>query len=242
MALSLLAGLSILLLGESHLTINGSLIESLHDELNRQGAVVHSIGACGASAQDWLVKKNVDCGADRVGTGKAVVRGRDATTTPITQLIATDKPDIVVLVIGDTMASYDKEAFPKTWAWQSVTSLTKAIAGTNTRCVWVGPPWGTPGGQYKKNDVRVQLMSRFLATNVAPCDYVDSLTFSKPGQWTTTDGQHFTVAGYKSWGAAIAKAVAESDAAKAVAKPAAAAGTKTTSTATSPTAAPGARK
>jgi len=237
MALSLLAGLSILVLGESHLTIRGSLIESLHDELNKQGAAVHSIGACGASAQDWLVKKTVDCGADRTGTGKAVVRGPDATTTPIGQLIATDKPDLVVLVIGDTMASYDKEAFPKTWAWQSVTSLTKAIAATNTRCIWVGPPWGTPGGQYKKNDVRVQLMSRFLSTNVAPCDYVDSLAFSKPGQWTTTDGQHFTVAGYKSWGAAIAKAIAASDSAKAVART----GAKPAAAAVIP-AAPGARK
>jgi hypothetical protein len=237
MALSVLAGLSILVLGESHLTISGSLIESLHDELNKQGAAVHSIGACGASAQDWLVKKTVDCGADRVGTGKAVVRGPDATTTPISQLIATDKPDLVVLVIGDTMASYDKEAFPKTWAWQSVTNLTKAIAATNTRCIWVGPPWGTPGGKYKKNDVRVQLMSRFLSTNVAPCDYVDSLDFSKPGQWTTTDGQHFTVAGYKSWGAAIAKAIAASDSAKAVAKT----GAKPAVAAAIP-AAPGARK
>jgi hypothetical protein len=214
MALSLLAGLSILVLGESHMTLPDSLVVTLHNELVSQGATVHSIGACGASPQDWLVQKTVDCGADRVGKAPATVRGRDATTTPITELIAREKPNLVVLVIGDTMASYDKDAFPKTWAWQSVTSLTKAIAATKTQCVWVGPAWGTPGGQYKKNDTRTQLMSNFLAANVAPCSYVDSLTFSKPGEWKTTDGQHLTVTGYKAWGAAIAKAVAASNAVK----------------------------
>ncbi len=206
-----LAGLSILILGESHLTITGSLIDSLHDELNKRGAIVHSIGACGASAQDWLVKKSVDCGADRIGKNKPVIRGRDATTQPIGQLIAAEKPNLVVVVIGDTMASYDKSAFPKAWAWQSVTSLTKAIAATHTRCMWVGPPWGTPGGKYNKNDTRVKIMSNFLASNVAPCTYIDSLAFSKPGQWATTDGQHFTVAGYKAWGQSIAKAISDAN-------------------------------
>lgn len=207
MILSVVASLSILVLGESHMVHTNSLVDTLHDELLSQGATVHSIGACGASAQDWMVKKSVDCGADRVGKAKPVIRGRDFTTTPIKQLIATDKPDLVVVVIGDTMASYDKEAFPKTWAWQTVTALTKEISATGTRCAWVGPPWGTPGGPYKKNDTRVQIMSNFLASNVAPCAYIDSLKFSKPGEWSTTDGQHFTVVGYKAWGKAIAKAI-----------------------------------
>ena len=60
---------------------------------------------------------------------------------------------------------------------------------------------------YKKNDARTKLISAFLATNVAPCTYIDSLEFSKPGQWVTTDGQHFTVAGYKSWANAIGDAL-----------------------------------
>jgi lysophospholipase L1-like esterase len=52
-------------------------------------------------------------------------------------------------------------------------------------------------------------MSQFLAANVAPCTYIDSLTLSKPGQWITTDGQHFTVAGYQAWGTAIGSALAK---------------------------------
>lgn len=207
MPASLLAGLSILVLGESHMTHEHTLIASLHDDLLRQGAKVHSIGACGAGAADWLVAKTVECGADRRDNGKPLVKGRDASTTPIKQLIAADKPDLVVIIIGDTMASYGKPAFPKAWAWQSISGLTKAVAETGTRCVWVGPPWGNPGGKYNKDDARTQLMSKFLASNVAPCSYIDSLQFSKPRQWTTTDGQHFTLAGYQAWGSAIGKAL-----------------------------------
>jgi hypothetical protein len=206
---SVLAGLTILVLGESHMSLADHLTEPLNAKLTQLGAKVHSIGACGASAADWLTTKKVDCGADQVDNGKIQIKGREATTTPIGQLIAKDKPDLVVLVIGDTMASYDKPDFPKAWAWQSVTGLTKAIAATGTKCAWVGPAWGKAGGMYGKNDARTQLMSRFLASNVAPCTYIDSLTMSKPGQWVTTDGQHFTVAGYKSWGNAIGDALAK---------------------------------
>ncbi|MHC8372860.1 SGNH/GDSL hydrolase family protein [Pseudomonas sp. MDT1-85] len=209
MPTSALAGLSLLVLGESHMSLADHLLEPLHDNLTRQGAQVHSIGACGASASDWLISKKVDCGAERKGNDKIVIKGREATTTPIQDLIAADKPDLVVLVIGDTMASYDKPVFPKAWAWQSVTGLAKAIAATGTRCAWVGPAWGKAGGMYQKNDARTQLMSQFLAANVAPCTYIDSLTLSKPGQWITTDGQHFTVAGYHAWGTAIGGALAK---------------------------------
>ncbi|QBP74655.1 SGNH/GDSL hydrolase family protein [Herbaspirillum huttiense] len=206
-AASILAGLSILVLGESHMSLADHLTEPLNAKLVQMGAKVHSIGACGASAGDWLTTKKVDCGAEQIDNGKIQIKGRDASTTPIAELIAKDKPDLVVLVIGDTMASYDKPAFPKAWAWQSVTSLTKAIAATGTKCAWVGPAWGKAGGMYQKNDARTQLMSQFLAANVAPCTYIDSLAMSKPGQWITTDGQHFTVAGYKSWGSAIGDAL-----------------------------------
>ena len=204
---SVLAGMTLLVLGESHMSLANHLMEPLHANLTQQGANVHSIGACGASAGDWLITKKVDCGAEEKGSGKIVIKGRDATTTPIKDLIAADKPDLVVLVIADTMASYDKPVFPKAWAWQNVSALAKEITANGAKCAWVGPAWGKEGGMYKKNDARTKLISAFLATNVAPCTYIDSLEFSKPGQWVTTDGQHFTVAGYKSWANAIGNAL-----------------------------------
>ena len=210
MAASILAGMTILMIGDSHLATPDYLIATLHNDLVAQGANVHTLGVCGANAGDWLKTTPGTCGgAERRGSEKAVVLGGKAATVPISQLLATDKPDLVLIVMGDTMASYTKPAFPKAWAWQSVTNLTKAISATGTKCVWVGPAWGKEGGMYKKNAQRTQLMSQFLAANVAPCTYVDSLKMSEPGQWVTTDGQHFTVAGYKAWGNAIADAMAK---------------------------------
>lgn len=209
MAASALLGLSLLVIGESHMSANDYLINPLHDELTKQGALVHSVGACGASAGDWLKTIQVPCGGDRKGSQKAVFKGRDATTTPIQQLIAADKPDVVVIILGDTMASYGKP-FPQTWAWQSVTNLTKAVTATNTACIWVGPAWGSSGGKYLKSDDRVKYMSTFLKNNVAPCTYVDSLSFSKPGEWKTLDGEHLAPSGYKAWSHGITESVVNS--------------------------------
>ena len=184
------------------------LLDPLQANLTAQGAKVHTIGACGAGAADWVVPKKVDCGAEQLPGGKPQVFGKNAmSTTPVKDLIAKDKPDLVVIIIGDTMASYPDPQFPKVWAWKSVTSLTKAVSETGTKCVWVGPAWGKVGSMYKKDDARTKLMSSFLATNVAPCTYIDSLTFSKPGEWITTDGQHFTIDGYQKWAKAIGGAL-----------------------------------
>ena len=205
MSASLLAGLSILVIGDSNMALPGSLITGLHDDLTRRGAQVHSIGICGANAGDWLkATPGGACGAaERRGNEPVKKLPVNSKTTPIKELIAKDKPDLVLIVIGDTMAGYDKPSFPKAWIWQQTTSLTKAIGATGTQCAWVGPNWGTEGGKYGKTYAKVKQMSAFLAANVAPCSYVDSLKFSKPGQWATTDGQHLNVQGYQKWGAAI---------------------------------------
>lgn len=205
-----LAGMSVLMIGDSHLATPTYLTTSLHDELTAQGATVHTIGVCGTNPSDWLKETKGTCGgAERTGSDAAQVTGADAATTPIADLIDEEQPDLVVIVIGDTIGAYDKPEFPKVWAWQQVTGLTKAVASTGTSCVWVGPAWGTEGGKYQKTYARVKLLSSFLSSNVAPCTYIDSLTFSKPGEWATTDGQHFTVTGYRHWGKAIAGAIEE---------------------------------
>lgn len=206
MLTSALAGLTILMIGDSHLTTPNYLIESLHMNLVRAGAQVHTLGVCGTNAADWLKTVPGTCGsAERVGDGQVKLLGRTAPTTPIAELLAKDKPDLLIVVMGDAMAGYDKAVFPKAWIWQQVTALTKAVSKTQTACAWVGPAWGTEGGKYEKTYARVKQVSSFLKNNVAPCDYIDSLTLSKPGEWATTDGQHFTASGYQAWGDAITK-------------------------------------
>ncbi|WP_033365427.1 hypothetical protein [Bordetella sp. FB-8] len=205
---SALLGLSLLVVGESHLSLSQYLREPLQKDLLAAGAAhVHSIGACGAPPGDWIKTTSVVCGADQVDRRPAVVLGTEAHTTPIAQLIQADRPNLLVIVEGDTMGSYDKAAFPKAWAWQQVTSLTKAVAATHTACVWVGPGWGNNGGQFAKSDDRVRELNAFLADNVAPCAYIDSTKFAKPGQWQTRDGEHYLMSGYASWAKDIVAAL-----------------------------------
>jgi hypothetical protein len=209
-SLSVVAGLSILLIGDSHLSTASSLIGTLHDDLLKQGAAqVHSIGVCGVAPEAWTVASFGKCGsAERIGSKPAVVTtGPQSRTRPIADLIRAEHPDLLLVVMGDTIGGYDSEFFPINWARQTVNELTGAIAATNTRCVWVGPGWGQAGGVSLKNYERAELVSRFLTTNVAPCTYVSSQALSKQGQWPTMDGMHYTAAGYKAWGDAIAQAI-----------------------------------
>lgn len=157
-----LNGVKILLLGESHMAINGFLISSLPDELVQQGAEVFTYGACGASAGDWLTAKSVPCSGYRKDLGPIRERPADiAKTIPIDKLIEKHHPDLLLLVMGDTMASYDNKIIPKSWVWQSVSALTREIKKQGTRCVWVGPAWGEDGGKYQKTNARVTEFSEY---------------------------------------------------------------------------------
>lgn len=223
MVSTLLAGMVVLMIGDSHLTKPDYLITTLHDELSKGGAQVYSYGACGVNAGDWVkaTKFNVpNCPAstrEKNGPIK-MVEGAQASTTAYADLVTKYNPDLVVVVMGDTMAGYSQDTLPKTWIWQQVSRLTKVIKASEKRCVWVGPAWGTEGGKFSKNFVRAQEMSNALSEMVAPCTYINSLEFSKKGEWPTIDGQHFQTAGYKKWGHAIAEAIAKPEIAGSIKK------------------------
>ncbi len=204
MSSAALIGLTLLIIGDSHLVAPNSLIDTLPDRLMEHGAKVHAIGVCGAHAADWLKVSPGECGrAERTGKAPAEKINEGATTTPIETLIAEEKPDAVIVVMGDTIGSYHNPEFPKAWAYQQVSSLTQAISKTGTPCYWVGPGWAPEGGRFGKTTARVEVLNEFLRENVAPCTYIDSTTFSKPGEWKTIDGQHYVSGAYKKWANAI---------------------------------------
>ena len=206
---SLLAGLTILVIGDSHMVTSGYLISTLHDDLLEQGATVDSYGMCGANAGDWVYPTTVSCGkAERLGKEAPDIDRKPSTPTyQIDALIAKTHPNLIVIEMGDTMAGYGQHDFPQAWIYQQVHALTSRIAAQNISCVWVGPPWGSEGTSFHKTFARVKQMSEFLATAVAPCRFIDSTQFSKEGEWPTIDGQHLTASGYKAWGADITASI-----------------------------------
>lgn len=211
----LLAGLTVLVIGDSHMSSPGFLISTLHDSLRQQGAHVYSYGACGAPSGAWMKTMQPPCGsAFRLDDGPLRVRAGEAGfTKPLPELVKLHHPDLIVVINGDTMAGYKNSGIAKSWVRDEVKALTDGIKASGTSCVWVGPGWGSEGGKYGKTFTRAKEMSDYLADIVSPCIYVNSLKMSKPGEWNTIqgDGQHFDNGGYQAWGSAISQQIVSSD-------------------------------
>ena len=144
-------GLSLVVIGESHMADPTYLMAPLHEKLIQSGAKVHSVGVCGATPANWVTVSPTDCGrADRVGDTPAVRVDGAAATTPIKELITNAKANVIVVINGDTIGSYKAAEFPKSWAYQQVTTLTKAIGETGVTCYWVGPGWSNIPGRFGK--------------------------------------------------------------------------------------------
>jgi hypothetical protein len=217
---SLLMGISFLILGDSHFGMQNYLITTLQDELVRRGAKVATYSACGSPPSVWLTVRVASCGtAQRLQSGAiAQQTGVNAKTTPIDQLVAQNKPNMIMVAMADTIGGYTRPQMPKEDIQEQVSALTDKIRSMNIPCLWVGPSWGTEGGPFMKTFARVDELNKYMATVVSPCTYVDSTALSKPGAWPTFDGQHYTVDGYKAYGAALADAVAKLPQVQAVAK------------------------
>lgn len=205
----LLAGLSILMIGDSHLTSPGYLITSLQDGLVQNGARVVTYAARGLPAEAWVTPRQATYGTgQRTQSGPIkITEGPAAHSWAVDDLIRQHHPDLIVVQLGDTMAGYAQPALPRAWIQQQVLSLTAKIAATNTPCIWVGPHWGTEGGAYGKSYAKAAEMAGFLGTLVTPCFYLNSTSLSQPGAWPTFDGLHYTQRGYQLWGEALTRAI-----------------------------------
>lgn len=199
-----LAGLVILIIGDSHMS---SLSAILHNSLVAEGAEVSTYSQCASNAADWVYKVTVPCRAERHGPGSVIYGRTVAPTWTLTDLIAQNHPNLVVVELGDTMAGYDKAELPKPWIADQVKELVGRIAAQHISCVWIGPTWGNPDLVFHKTVARVREMSDFLSQIVAPCGYIDSTKFAQPGEWQTIDGQDFTTGGYRKWATDIVQSI-----------------------------------
>jgi hypothetical protein len=209
MALSAVAGLVILMIGDSHLAFPGSLSTSLQDLLIQQGATVTTYGACGVPLRAWAFSGTAPCGVgQRVQSApQKVDRSLTAPVPTLTSLANSVHPNMLIVSLGDTLAYYTDDRLPVERLTEELSALTGQIRALNIPCIWVGPGWGSEGNQFNKTDARTRQIEQLLSTHVSPCHFIDSTTFSKPGEWTTMDGMHYTPVSYRKWGQAIDAAI-----------------------------------
>ncbi len=207
-----LAGLIVLVIGDSHIASTNFFNNAFHDALIAEGAAVHTYGVCGSSAEDWVAYKLLPCGrGERHNEQQAQIDN----STPVAvwslpSLIERYHPNVLVVELGDNMAGYGVlPELPRTWIAKEVSDLTRPIAAAKLLCIWVGPPWGAEGGKWKKTYARVRELSDYLSQIVAPCRYIDSLRFARPGEWPTLDGVHLTAQGNQIWSSDVARAITE---------------------------------
>ncbi|HEX5319751.1 MAG TPA: SGNH/GDSL hydrolase family protein [Stellaceae bacterium] len=197
-----LAGLVMLIVGDSHIAATSFFNDALQDALVSQGAAVHSFGVCGAAGADWINPAPIVCGrGERHNSEPARIDTQhNLRGWALPDLINKYKPNLVVIELGDTLAGYGvMPTLPRALIDEQVRELLIPIKSRNLPCIWIGPPWGTEGGPYKKTNARLKEVSDYLAQVVAPCKYIDSTQFSKPGEWPTRDGIHLTLQATRVW-------------------------------------------
>jgi hypothetical protein len=202
-----LAGLAILVIGDSHMF---NLMLPLHSQLEDAGANVDTYAMCGATAQDWLSKATLACGrGERHGKGPPTIDFKNLLPTYVlSDLVAQHHPNLVIVELGDVMEGYSSSGTPdNAWIHQQVGSLTGKIAAAHISCVWVGPTWGQDKPPYNKTEAGVKAIAALLSQSVAPCAYIDGTTFARPGEWPTKDGSHLMPDGYRKWSQDIVDAI-----------------------------------
>ncbi|MBB2169572.1 SGNH/GDSL hydrolase family protein [Gluconacetobacter aggeris] len=200
----LLLGLTILLVGDSHVTFKNTLLATLPDELTRQGAKVISYGLCSSKPEDWVDEKPTNtCGSTmRVGVEPITLSMQPGDVPPnIPALLEKWHPNAVIVVFGDAMAGYGQKDMPTNWIDDQVHALVDQVGSTN--CIWVGPTWGAYNPRYGKTDQRTLQLAALLKKDVQPCHYIDSTTLMSRGHVETEDGIHLTTTEYQKWSAAL---------------------------------------
>jgi hypothetical protein len=200
----LLLGLTVLMIGDSHVTFKNTLLASLPDALVRQGAQVVTYGLCSSKPEDWVDEKPVNSCGYTVRMSVEPIKlfmGRDEAPPNISALMEKWHPNAVVVVFGDAMAGYGQKDMPSGWIADQVQALVDKIGSTT--CIWVGPTWGQYNPRYGKSDARTLQLATLLKQTVQPCHYIDSTTLFPQGKVETEDGIHLTTENYVKWSAAL---------------------------------------
>lgn len=204
----LLAGLTILMIGDSHLTFKNTLLAGMPEAFVAQGAKVVTYGLCSSKPEDWVDEKPINaCGyTKRIGTEHITLSmNKDDAPPNIQSLVQQWHPDAVIVVFGDAMAGYSQSQMPADWIKDQVHALVDNIG--SAKCIWVGPTWGRYNPRYGKTDARTVELAGFLEKETQPCHYIDSTKILSQNSITTEDGLHLTTEDYKKWSTALVKVI-----------------------------------
>ena len=108
---SALAGLVVLIIGDSHIASKDFLLSSLQDDLVSQGAIVHSYGVCGSQPNDWMKQTELPCGrGERHNSEEAIIdKSPKVKTWSLEALIQKHHPKLLIVELGDNMGGRAEE-------------------------------------------------------------------------------------------------------------------------------------
>lgn len=223
---------SVLQIGDSH-TVQG-FGEGLYKSFNQNQKIqpVRSIGLAGASPTQYAdanaKSRTLNVGyIDRPQMKKPIKEG---TVDQLSTLLNSQKPDIVVIELGDNFASYAADLPSKVDAYAKKNNVTLAAAKAEihkkmnarveqqaqlildqiaastkkpSECFWIGPTWTDNENvpPYYKTNQRAQEVTDLIAKKISgKCTMVDSMKIIKKSEVKTVDNLHLTKELGIQWG------------------------------------------
>lgn len=211
----------VLVVGDSHNVgfFGDALYQGLQDQL---GLSVRSVGLAGASGTTYAADKEalrtLKAGFANRQRGQRVVTpaGTPVTVPKLSDLIAEEKPRLVVVELGDNFAGY-KSKVPDSFVAKQVEMVLKEIEKKSPapRCFWITPVWtdqeGT--GLYKKTNTRLsevnKLIKKAAGTRCTVIDSTQDLGLVKTDLPVLSDGIHFGKQSGTKWGKAAAQRISD---------------------------------
>ena len=174
------SGTKVLEIGDSHSV--GTFGHELDSKLRGTGAQVATYASAGATGSTFAQGKSTKYGywekhAD--GSERTVNYGQSAQTPRLEDLIAKEKPNVIVVNLGANFRGGD----PKS----QVDEIGQIAKRHNIPVIWVGPPKTRDDTQ---NGASIQAFDQKMAQAVAPYgSYVASSPFTP--QYSGSDGIHY---------------------------------------------------
>ncbi|GMU57184.1 MAG: hypothetical protein AMXMBFR33_63300 [Candidatus Xenobia bacterium] len=175
------SGTKVLMIGDSHTV--GTFGTELDRQLRSTGAQVETYGASGSSATQWANGGTTSSGfvARHANGSVEQPQWNSRQSIPrLEDLIARNKPDVIIVNLGANFRSGDPSA--------QVKSLGEIAKRHNIKLIWVGPP---KTRQDSSNSAGIEAFDQKMAAAMAPYGtYIASDPFTP--SYSGGDGVHYS--------------------------------------------------